>query len=400
MFKAYGTHLDELDMSALYDDLVANPAVRKRKAAASARDVLTRIARLQLESGYPYIMNPGNANRAHALGSLGRVKMSNLCSEIIQLQETSTIADIGEPGTVYRRDISCNLASLNIANVMDSGKLADSVYAGMYALTAVSDMTEIPNAPGVRKANRELHSVGLGAMNLHGYLAKNGIAYESAEARDFARCFFAAMNYYSIVASNQIAGERGQVFEGFAQSDYATGRYFERYFAEEFTPKTPKVAALFEDAGIVLPDIHDWQRLAKRVKQGGLYHAYRLAIAPTQSISYVQNATSSVMPIVEQIEKRTYANSTTYYPMPYLRADNQWYYKSAYNIDQFALIDLIAEIQPHIDQGISTVLHVNSDVSTRTLGRLYVYAFKRGLKSLYYTRTKRLSVADCTSCSV
>jgi ribonucleoside-diphosphate reductase alpha chain len=397
VYKAYGKHLDDLDMTEMYDLLVANPAVSKR-VAMSARDMLERIAITQLQSGYPYIMHRDVANRDHALKALGTVKMSNLCTEIFNLMETSDIADIGEEGTVYRRDISCNLASLNIVNVMETGKLRESVHEGTEALTVVSDLSRIPNAPGVRKANAELHSIGLGAMNLNGFLAKNKIAYESEEARDFARTFFAAMNYYSIEASMLIAKERGVTFEGFKYSTYYGGEYFEKYLTEDFAPQTDRVRELF--AGLTLPTIEDWLRLSDDVEEYGLYHAYRLAIAPTQSISYIQNATSSVMPVVEKIETRTYANSTTYYPMPFLSASTQWSYKSAYNIDQYRLIDMIAEIQPHVDQGISTILYVNSDVSTRELGKLYVYAHHKGLKSLYYTRTNKLNPEDCTSCAI
>jgi len=396
VYKAYGKHLDDMDMAIMYDVLLGNPAVNKRRIM-SAREMLTKIATTQLESGYPYICNVDVANKAHANGALGNIKMSNLCTEIFQLQETSTITDYGEPD-VIRRDISCNLASLNIVNVMESSKLRESVHVGMDALTVVSDRSAVANAPGVRKANEELHSVGLGVMNLNGFLAKNKIAYESDEARDFCRTFFAAMNYYSLERSMQIARDRGVTYKGFEKSDYANGMYFKRYTSEFFRPQTDRVRQLFE--GIELPTPVEWFALMNDVAKYGLYHAYRLAIAPTQSISYIQNATSSVMPVVEHIETRTYANSTTYYPMPYLSPDNFFFYKSAYNIDQFKLIDLIAEIQSHIDQGISTVLHVNSDVSTATLGKLYVYAQHRGLKSLYYTRTKRLSVEECTSCAV
>lgn len=126
----------------------------------------------------------------------------------------------------------------------------------------------------------------------------------------------------------------------------------------------------------------------------------RLAIAPTQSISYVQNATSSVMPIVDQIERRKYGDSETFYPMPFLSQQTMWYYKSAFNIDQMNLIDLMSIIQQHVDQGISTILYVNSDISTSELAKYYVYAHYKGLKSLYYTRNKLLSVEECTSCSV
>ncbi|WP_276353107.1 class 1b ribonucleoside-diphosphate reductase subunit alpha [Cohnella caldifontis] len=396
VYKAYGTHLDDMDLDEMYDTLLADSRVRK-KEVMGARDMLVKIATIQLESGYPYIMNKSNANRAHALRNLGSIKMSNLCTEIFQMQETSEIGDYGQPDLI-RRDISCNLASLNIANVMERRKVRESVHAGMVALTAVSDMTNISNAPGVAKANRELHSVGLGAMNLHGFLAKNKIAYESEEAKDFARAFFMTINFHSLEKSMEIARERGVTFAGFERSDYADGTYFERYLETDYRPVTEKVKSLFE--GIPVPSPEDWRGLRDAVREHGLYHAYRLAIAPTQSISYIQNATSSVMPIVEPIETRTYANSTTYYPMPFLSRDNLFFYKSAYNMDQFKVLDLIAEIQAHVDQGISTVLHVNSDVTTRQLARYYIYAAKKGLKSLYYTRTNRLSVEECVSCSV
>ena len=396
VYQAYGIHMDDMDMDEMYDTLMADDRVRK-KPVMSARDMLTRIAMVQLESGYPYIMNRTNANKGHALGKIGPVKMSNLCTEIFQLQETSEINDYGIDD-VIRRDISCNLASLNIVNVMEGKQIRESVHEGMLALTAVSDMTTVANAPGVAKANRELHSVGLGAMNLHGYLTKNRIAYESAEAKEFARAFFMAMNYYSLEKSMHIARDTGIRFAGFERSDYADGSYFKRYEGEDFRPVSARVQELFQ--GMELPGPSEWSKLANDVAEHGLYHAYRLAIAPTQSISYVQNATSSVMPITQQIETRTYANSTTYYPMPYMSAENFFYYKSAYQMNQFKVMDLIAEIQQHIDQGISTVLHVNSDVTTRQLARYYVYAARKGLKSLYYTRTNRLSVEECISCSV
>ncbi|MEE4562350.1 class 1b ribonucleoside-diphosphate reductase subunit alpha [Paenibacillus polymyxa] len=396
VFKAYGTHLDDMDLDEMYDTLLADDRVKK-KIAMSARDMLTKIAMIQLESGYPYIMNKSNANQAHALKNVGQVKMSNLCTEIFQLQETSEITDYGQQD-IIRRDVSCNLASLNIVNVMEHGKIRESVHEGMIALTSVSDMTQVANAPGVAKANREMHSVGLGVMNLHGYLAKNKIAYESNEAKDFVRTFFMTMNYYSIEKSMEIAKAAGQSFYGFEESDYATGLYFDRYLNTDYRPTTARVQELFKD--IYIPTQADWDKLKADVKKNGLYHAYRMAIAPTASISYIQNATSSVMPIVEQIETRTYANSTTYYPMPYLQKDNVFFYKSAYQMDQFKVLDLIAEIQPHVDQGISTVLHVNSDVTTRQLARCYLYAAHKGLKSLYYTRTKKLSVEECLTCSI
>ncbi|MCI2876398.1 class 1b ribonucleoside-diphosphate reductase subunit alpha [Staphylococcus hominis] len=393
--QEYGVTLDDIDIEKYYEELVANPNVLKKKK--DAREMLNMIAQTQLQSGYPYLMFKDNANKVHANSNIGQIKMSNLCTEIFQLQETSIINDYGIEDEI-KRDISCNLGSLNIVNVMETGKFRDSVHTGMDALTVVSDEANIQNAPGVKKANSELHSVGLGVMNLHGYLAKNKIGYESEEAKDFANIFFMMMNYYSIERSMEIAKERGEAYQDFDKSDYASGKYFDFYTSQEFVPQFEKVKELF--ANMQIPTSEDWKSLQRQVQEYGLYHAYRLAIAPTQSISYVQNATSSVMPIVDQIERRTYGNAETFYPMPFLSPETMWYYKSAFNTDQMKLIDLISTIQTHVDQGISTILYVNSEISTRELSRLYVYAHHKGLKSLYYTRNKLLSVEECTSCAI
>ena len=395
VYCEYGEHLDDLDIDKVYDDLVANPNVRKKKL--DPRALLTNIARTQFESGYPYIMYKSNANNAHALKNIGQIKQSNLCQEIMQLQETSTINDYGVEDEI-RRDINCNLGSLNIANVMENKSIASATRLGMRALTSVSDLSNIANAPSVAKANRELHAVGLGAMNLHGYLAKNKISYESKEAKDFVRTFFMMVNYYSIMESCQIAIDKDEVFKGFEESDYATGEYFKKYITTDYAPQTKKVQKLFE--GIEIPSPKDWEELSKVVKNEGMYHAYRMAIAPTQSIGYVQNATPSIAPIVDIVERRTYGDSTTYYPMPYLSKQNFFFYKSAYEMDMMKLIDLVAEAQEHIDQGVSLVLYVTSETTTRELVRYYLYAHHKKLKSLYYTRTKLLTMSECESCSV
>ena len=176
VYKHYGIHLDDMNMSDMYDVLVSDPNIKKREG--SARDILNQIAKMQLQSGYPYLMFKDNANKVHALKDIGDIHQSNLCVEIMQLQEVSEIGNYGEEWDI-KRDISCNLGSLNIANVMEHKNMYEAVFAAMKALTSVSNMSHVDNAPGVIKANDELHSVGLGVMNLHGYLAKNLIPYDS-----------------------------------------------------------------------------------------------------------------------------------------------------------------------------------------------------------------------------
>ncbi|MGO1597312.1 MAG: class 1b ribonucleoside-diphosphate reductase subunit alpha [Sphingobacterium sp.] len=392
--QEYDQYLDEIDMDLMYDELITNPNVKKKKI--NARHLLVKIAQTQKESGYPYIFFKENTNRAHALNGIGKVKFSNLCTEIMQVSEVSDINIYGKEDTI-RYGISCNLGSLNIATVMDNKRIKEAVNSAMRALTVVSDVTDIEMVPSIAKANRELHSVGLGAMNLHGYLAKSFIMYESTEALDFANTFFMMMNYYSLEASMEIAKERQRTFIGFEKSAYADGTYFDKYLERDYLPKTDKVKELFE--GLYVPTIEDWENLKAQVAEHGIYHAYRMAIAPNQSTSYIMNATASVMPIVDIIEVREYGDSTTYYPMPYLTNDNYFYFKSAYDMDQMKVLKLISVIQRHIDQGVSTILHTNSKDSTRDLAKYYVFAHKLGLKSLYYTRTRKSSIEECISCS-
>ncbi|MED0865017.1 class 1b ribonucleoside-diphosphate reductase subunit alpha, partial [Bacillus safensis] len=337
VYKEYGQHLDEMDMEEMYDELVENPKVKKEKV--NPRKLLEKLAVLRSESGYPYIMFQDNVNREHALNHISRVKFSNLCSEVLQASEVSSYTDYDQEDEIGL-DISCNLGSLNIMNVMKNKSIEKTVKLATDSLTLVSETTDIRNAPAVRKANKAMKSIGLGAMNLHGYLAQNQIAYESEEARDFANTFFMMVNYYSIKRSSELAKEKGETFHRYEGSGYATGEYFNKYVENDFTPKTEKAAALFE--GMHIPTKEDWAALKEFVAEHGMYHSYRLCIAPTGSISYVQSATASVMPIMERIEERTYGNSKTYYPMPGLSAQNWFFYKEAYDMDMFKVVDMIA----------------------------------------------------------
>ena len=315
----------------------------------------------------------------------------------MQLSEVSDINPYYEEDTI-RRGISCNLGSLNIVTVMENKRIKEAVKAAIDSLSMVSDLTDIAIVPSVKKANEELHSVGLGAMNLHGFFAKNYIMYESKEAMDFCNVFFMMVNYYSLERSMEIAKEKGEVFKDFEKSEYANGNYFNKYIKNEYVPKTDKVRELFE--GLHIPTPEDWENLKVQVMEHGVYNAYRMAIAPNQSTSYIMSSTASVMPIVDTIEVREYGDSTTFYPMPYLTNDNYFFYKSAYDMDQLNVLKLMSVIQRHVDQGISVILHTKGTDTTRDLAKLYMYAHKLGLKALYYTRTRKTLIDECVTCSV
>lgn len=399
VYKKYGVHLDEIYMDEWYEKLVEDNDIIKKEI--NPRQMLTKIAQMQQESGYPYVVFIDTANKEHVLKDVGMIKMSNLCCEIFQYQTPSDIKGYGG-NNVWGQDISCNLGSLNIANVMDNKNIESTVNTAIRSLSFVSDNTNINEVPTIKNGNKASHAIGLGAMNLHGYLVRENILYTSKEAIDFSNVFFAMIRYYAIKASMELSIEKKTTFDGFENSEYAKGiksKVLSKYYTESYLPKTDKVKSLFE--GIYIPTTKDWSNLLDKVKENGIYNAYLTAIAPTQSISYVQNATSSIMPIMEPVEVRTYGDSTTIYPMPFLTNENMLYYQSAYRMDMKHVIDVVSTVQQHVDQGISTTLFVTDDKTTRDIARYYIYAYKKGLKSLYYTRTKMTrDTNECLMCSV
>ncbi|QOJ79888.1 class 1b ribonucleoside-diphosphate reductase subunit alpha [Bacillus subtilis] len=395
VYKEYGQYLDEMDINKMYDELVENPRVRKSKG--NARKLLEQLAILRSESGYPYIMFADNVNKVHPNEHISKVKFSNLCSEVLQSSQVSVYTDYDQEDEIGL-DISCNLGSMNIVNVMSNQSIASTVRIAIDALTTVTRKTNIVNAPAVARANTLMRSIGLGQMNLHGFLAQNNITYESEEAKDFVNTYFMMVNFYSLQRSMEIARETGETYYKFDGSTYKSGEYFEKYVTNDYSPQYEKVKKLFGDQHIV--NIEDWTKLKEDVMKYGLYHSYRQAIAPTGSISYVQSSTAGVMPIMERIEERTYGNSKTYYPMPGLSAQNWFFYKEAYDMDMFKVVDLIATIQQHVDQGISFTLFLKDTMTTRDLNRIDLYAHHRGIKTLYYARTKDTGQEGCLSCVV
>ncbi|RUT66406.1 ribonucleotide-diphosphate reductase subunit alpha [Morganella morganii] len=399
--RVYGKPMSELSITEHYADMVNNKTIRKRKI--NAREFFRILAEIQFESGYPYIMFEDNVNRANPVA--GYINMSNLCSEILQVNSASEYND----DLSYRhtgRDISCNLGSLNIAKMMDSPDFARSVEIAVRGLTSVSDMSQIGSVPSIDHGNRGSHAIGLGQMNLHGYLAREHIHYGSEEGIDFTNIYFLTIAYYALKASNQLAIERQQTFRNFEQSAYASGEYFSKYITQKWEPATEKVRALFADAGITVPSQTDWQQLKESVMAHGLYNQNLQAVAPTGSISYINHATSSIHPIVARIEIRKEGKlGRVYYPAAYMTNDNQEYYRDAYEIGAEKIIDTYAAATQHVDQGLSLTLFFSDEASTRDINRAQIYAWRKGIKTLYYVRLRQSAlegteVAGCVSCAV
>lgn len=394
--KEYGKTMSEISITEMYYQLLENPNIRKLKRI-NARKLYIDIKKSQIESGYPFEMFDDNVNKAHPLKKIGRVKITNLCTEIMQFQENSIINDYDEVD-IIGFDVSCNLGSVDIHNAVKEENFGDFIDACMRMLTAVSVMTNINNVPAVARANREMHSVGLGVMNLHGHMVATDIMYGSDEANEFIDAFFTALNYYSIKASVEVAKERKERFYRFEDSDYASGEFFEPYFKKELVITSEKAKKALGNVPIITSEM--WMELAEEVKKHGMFHSYRLAVAPTGSISYIRSSSASMSPITERVEVRDYADSRTIYPMPFLDNDNKWLYVEAYDMDMYKMVDSYAIAQKHVDQAISMTLYIKDSWDTEQLAKLYIYAWLKGIKSVYYVRQRMQTIEECASCSV
>ncbi|MBO3102241.1 class 1b ribonucleoside-diphosphate reductase subunit alpha [Cellulomonas fengjieae] len=397
--RVYGMPFADINVTEKYYEMVDDARIKKTKI--SAREFFQTLAELQFESGYPYVMFEDTVNRANPIA--GKITHSNLCSEILQVSTPSEYNEDLSYKTVGR-DISCNLGSMNIALSMDSPDLGRSVEVAIRALTGVSDQTDIESVPSIKKANAGGHAIGLGQMNLHGYLARERIFYGSDEGLDFTNIYFYTVAYHAIRASNLLAQERGRAFEGFAESKYATGEYFEKYIEKAWLPRTERVAALFADAGVHIPTQEDWKVLAELVREHGIYNQNLQAVPPTGSISYINHSTSSIHPIASKIEIRKEGKiGRVYYPAPFMTNDNLEYYQDAYEIGYEKVIDTYAEATQHVDQGLSLTLFFKDTATTRDLNKAQIYAWRKGIKTIYYIRLRQLAlegteVEGCVSC--
>jgi ribonucleoside-diphosphate reductase alpha chain len=399
--RVYGLPMSDISITEKYKEMVDDPRIRKTKI--KARELFERIAELQFESGYPYIVYEDTVNNANPID--GRINMSNLCSEILQVNTPTTYnndmsyKDIG-------KDISCNLGSLNIAKAMESPDFGKTIEVAIRSLTAVSELSYIDSVMSVAEGNRKSRAIGLGQMNLHGYFGKELMHYGDEESIDFTNIYFYTVLYHAIKASNKLAIETASPFEGFEKSTYASGKFFVKYISEEWKPKTDKVSRLFAEAGIEIPTQEDWQNLAQSVMQHGIYNQNLQAVPPTGSISYINNSTSSIHPIASQIEIRKEGKlGRVYYPAPYLTNDNREYFQDAYEIGPEKVIDVYAAATQHIDQGLSLTLFFKDTATTRDVNKAQIYAWKKGIKTIYYIRIRQnalegTEMEGCVSCQL
>lgn len=390
--REYGKPMSDISITKEYQNLLNNPRIKK--TFISARKFFQTIAEVQFESGYPYIMYEDTVNRRNPQKKLGRIVMSNLCSEIAQVNTPSTYnEDLSFNKTGY--DVCCNLGSLNIAAAMNSAdKLGSLVSDSVQALNRVARSSDLDCAPSIEKGNKANRAIGLGAMNLHGFLATNHIYYDSPEAVEFTGIFFYTIAYHAFKESNKLAEKYG-AFKGFKDSSYASGDYFKKFIDEEVSPKTDKIKEIVAKYKLVIPTKEDWEELITKIKKTGIANANLLAVAPTGSISYLSSCTPSLQPVVAPVETRKEADlGRIYVPAYKINKDNYEYYeKGAYEVGPNAIIDIAAAAQKYVDQSISLTLFVEDNATTRDLNKAYIYAFKKRCNSIYYVRVREKVLA-------
>lgn len=368
-----------------YMDCVSDHRISKR--IVTIKDIIRLVLKSAVETGTPFVFNRDIVNRANPNGHQGMIYCSNLCTEIAQnmseietiSQEIETLDNEKVVVTVTRPGdfVVCNLASLSLGHlpVQDEAHLSQVVETAVRALDNVIDLNFYP-LPYASLTSRKYRSIGLGVSGYHHMLAKYGISWESEDHLTFVDKVFENINYAAVMASARLSEEKGSYayFEG---SDWQTGAYFEK---RGYTSKR-------------------WQDAACFVREKGMRNGWLLAVAPTSSTSIISGTTAGVDPVMNKYFLEEKKGSMLVRVAPQLSPETIWLYKNAHYIDQKYSVRACGIRQRHIDQAQSMNLYITNDYTMRQVLNLYIEAWKCGVKTVYYVRSKSLEVEECESCS-
>ena len=383
-----------------YRDCVADPRIPKRRILI--KDLVRLILKSAVETGTPFAFMRDAVNRANPNGHEGVIYCSNLCTEIAQ--NTSAIEEVTREVVTEDGDtvvvtttrpgdfVVCNLASLSLGRlpVEDDETMGRVIETAVRALDNVIDLNFYA-LPYARITNHRYRSIGLGVSGYHHTLARRGISWESEDHLVFADEVFERINYHAIRASERLAEERGAygLFEG---SDWQTGAYFAK---RGYCSVSGGAAEVREGA----MGSERWGELADAVARNGVRNAYLLAIAPTSSTSILSGTTPGIDPIMRKFFLEEKKGSMLPRVAPELSPCTYWYYKPAHYIEQTWSVRAAGVRQRHIDQAQSMNLYITNDYTLRQVLNLYLEAWRRGVKTIYYVRSKSLEVEECESCS-
>ncbi len=368
-----------------YYDCVNDSHISKR--TVSVKDIVRLVLRSAVETGTPFAFNRDTVNRMNPNGHAGMIYCSNLCTEIAQnmapIEYVSTNISVENGDTVLLTTtrpgdfVVCNLASLSLGNLPleDDEYMQRTVETAVRALDNVIDLNFYP-LEYAKLTNHKYRSIGLGVSGYHHMLAKRNIKWESEEHLKFVDEVFERINFAAIKADNALAIER-RAYKIFDGSDWQNGDYFKKrgYTSEK------------------------WKELQRSVCENGMRNAYLLAVAPTSSTSVLSGTTAGIDPVMKRFYLEEKKGSMLPRVAPELSINTWWYYKPAHTIDQTWSIKAAGVRQRHIDQAQSMNLYITNEFTMRQVLDLYIEAWKAGVKTIYYVRSKSLEVEDCDSCS-
>ncbi|MBM6616583.1 ribonucleoside-diphosphate reductase subunit alpha [Bacillus suaedaesalsae] len=377
---------DEKFFSNKYIEALNHPMLPRK--TYRAMDIMSRIMISQLETGTPYLFYRDEVNRKnpnkHVKGR-GRTSIycSNLCTEITQNMSVTTVVGecqnedgniviVRKPGDF----VVCNLSSINLPKIMNTGHLQRLIRIQMRMLDNVIDLNTI-SVGQAEKTNKKYRAVGLGTFGWHHLLALKEIQWETEGAVEYADKLYEEIAYYTIQASMELAREKGP-YSRFEGSDWHTGEYFttRRYETDK------------------------WIELKEKVKRYGVRNGWMMAVAPNSSTAKIGGSTDGIDPIyaVEYAEeKKNFKFKVT---APDLNHRTYNFYRRTRNVlDQNWSIKQNAARGRHIDQGISFNLYVRHNIKAKELLNLHLEAWRNGLKTTYYVRsTSQGELNECEAC--
>lgn len=389
----YGKRLQDLfceEFETFYAQLEQDDTLIMKKTI-KAKDLYKTFLKTTVETGMPYVFFRDTVNRLNPNKHAGNVYSTQLCTEICQntssckfIEETIEDGKIViryEPGDV----VTCNLSSINVAKVNTEDEIKRVYPVVMRLLDNIIILNRFPVKAAERTAQR-YRSVALGYLGLAEYLATNGYAYDTPEARKHVDELFELYTYYTYQASIDLAKERG-TFQLYKGSEYDKGILLGRT-ASEFEAKKQHAHL-------------DWNGLFDAMKNYGVRFGYHMGPAPNTSTAGIVGTTAALLPIYKKYFVETNLASPTIRIAPKLNAKNFWLYKEYTNMDMNDVIDMISVIYKWIDQSISFEWMIDpARVTPKDLSDYYMKSWSQGIKTVYYVRSLSLEAKEsCVSCS-
>lgn len=397
VWEKYGQEIADLwgeEFENLYNQLYFDAGFGKLEMFkfVDAKELLKRLMKSQVETGMPYIAFKDTLNRYNPNKHDGVIVGTNLCTEShSNVRPTKFSPKRIEDGKIISEAHDglvhvCNLVSVNLANIDDDRELESVCRTSVRILDNAIDFTTVP-VPEGSLHNQRYRTIGIGAMGLADMLAKNNVPY--INSADFVDDLFEKMAIYNIQASIDAAQKKG-TFGAYEGSDWSKGLIFGK-------------RQIWFNANSKYKD--RWNKIFADLAKYGIRNSQISAIAPNTSSSLIQGCTASVLPIYSKFFVETHGKGSIPNCPPYIR-DKFWFYQENRNIDQRKIIEVMSRINKWIDTGISVELmyNLNRDIRAKDIYDTIMDAWKKDIKTLYYTRTiqkdgSSAAKEECVSCA-